>query len=144
VSENQEYRLPTDFEGPHCKLRNSKKQQNLSIWPKVATFRYAFFLFQFMARVRSTRAMNWSGKNKVPKLTVGTEEKRLVRWISLGNWIELESTPRSQAVRTLVYGPLNQPITAHLVPERHNKGKDCSSSELKRQRQRQFGVIQGK
>ena len=38
--------------------------------------------------------------------------------ISLGNWIELESTPRSQAVRALKYGPLNQPITAHLVPSR--------------------------
>ena len=59
VSENQEYRLLTEFEGPHCKLRNSKKQQNLSsIWPKVATFRYAFLLFQFMARVPSTRVMN--------------------------------------------------------------------------------------
>ena len=36
---------------------------------------------------------------------------------SLGNWIALESTPRSQAVRIL----LNQPITTHVVPERYNK-----------------------
>ena len=40
---------------------------------------------------------------------------------SLGNLIELESTPHSQADRTLEYGLLNQPITAHLVPERYNK-----------------------
>ena len=36
--------------------------------------------------------------------------------LSIGNWIELESTPRSQ------YGPLNQPITGNVVPERYNKG----------------------
>lgn len=40
---------------------------------------------------------------------------------SLGNLIELESTPHSQADHTLEYGLLNQPITAHLVPERYNK-----------------------
>jgi len=33
----------------------------------------------------------------------------------------VESTPHSQADRTLEYGLLNQPITAHLVPERYNK-----------------------
>ena len=33
----------------------------------------------------------------------------------------MESTTRSQAVRTLEQGPLNQPITAHFVPERFNK-----------------------
>ena len=41
--------------------------------------------------------------------------------ISLGNWIELQSTPQSQAVHTSEYGPLNQPITAHLVPKSYNK-----------------------
>ena len=42
--------------------------------------------------------------------------------ISLGNSIELESTPRSQAVRTSEYGRLNQPITEHVVvPERSNE-----------------------
>ena len=32
-------------------------------------------------------------------------------FISLGNKFELESTPRSQAVRTLEHGLLNQPIS---------------------------------
>ena len=42
--------------------------------------------------------------------------------ISLGNSIELESTPRSQAVRISEYGRLNQPITAHVVvPERSSE-----------------------
>ena len=41
--------------------------------------------------------------------------------VSLGNAIEREGTSRSQAVRTLEYGPLNHPITAHLVPEGCNK-----------------------
>ena len=41
--------------------------------------------------------------------------------ISSGNWIEMESTPRSQAIRTLEYGLLNQPITAHVLPKRYNK-----------------------
>lgn len=35
-----------------------------------------------------------------------------------GNWSEPESKPRSQAVPTLEYGPLNQPITAHIVSKR--------------------------
>ena len=44
--------------------------------------------------------------------------------ISLGNSIELESSPRSQAIRTSEYGRLNQPITAHVVvPERSNEYK---------------------
>ena len=42
-------------------------------------------------------------------------------FISLGNWTELQSTPQSQAVHTWEYGPLNQPITAQLVPESYNK-----------------------
>ena len=33
----------------------------------------------------------------------------------------MESTSRIQAVRTSEYGPLNQPITAHVVHERYNK-----------------------
>ena len=41
--------------------------------------------------------------------------------LSLGNSLALESTPRSQAVRTLEHGPLNQPITALVVPQRCNK-----------------------
>ena len=36
----------------------------------------------------------------------------------------MESTWRIQAVRTLEYGPLNQPITAHVVHERYNKKID--------------------
>ena len=40
--------------------------------------------------------------------------------LSLGNWIKLESTPQSQAVCIWEDRPLTQPITAHLVPERHN------------------------
>ena len=35
-----------------------------------------------------------------------------------GNWSEPESKPRSQAVRTLEYGPLHQPITAQIVSKR--------------------------
>ena len=35
--------------------------------------------------------------------------------VFLGNCIELESIPQGQAVRTKPYGPLNQPITAHLL-----------------------------
>ena len=33
--------------------------------------------------------------------------------------IEQDSTPENQAVHTLDYRPLNQPITAHMVPERY-------------------------
>ena len=36
---------------------------------------------------------------------------------SLGNWIALQSTPRSEAVRTLEYGLLIQPLTVHIVSE---------------------------
>ena len=36
----------------------------------------------------------------------------------------MESTWRTQAVCTLEYGPLNQPITAHVVHERYNKKID--------------------
>ena len=36
-------------------------------------------------------------------------------------WVELESTPGSQVVHTLEYGPLNQPIKGQIVPERYNK-----------------------
>lgn len=38
--------------------------------------------------------------------------------ISLANWIDLESTPQTQAVCSLEYRPLNQPTTQHIVPER--------------------------
>jgi len=38
----------------------------------------------------------------------------------LGNWIEPESTPQSQAVCTLHYGPLNQPVTVQVLPERYD------------------------
>ena len=40
--------------------------------------------------------------------------------VPLGNWIQLESTPQSQAVCTLECRPLNQPITLHLVPDKYN------------------------
>lgn len=39
---------------------------------------------------------------------------------SLGNLIELESTPQRQAVHTLEYRLLNEPITVHVVPERYD------------------------
>ena len=84
--------------------------------------RTAFFP-QFIARVQSTSVMNWSGKNKVPVRNSTDRENEVSKMfiISLGNWIKLESRPRSQAVRILGCGTLNQPITAHLVPERNNK-----------------------
>ena len=48
--------------------------------------------------------------------------------VSLGNLIELESTPQSQAVYALDFGP-NQLITVHVVPERydtkHHGGSFC-------------------
>lgn len=40
--------------------------------------------------------------------------------LSLGNCIELERTPPSQAVPTLEFGPLSQPITVHIVIMRNN------------------------
>ena len=39
--------------------------------------------------------------------------------VPLGNRIQLESTPQSQAV-SLECRPLNQPITLHLVPDKYN------------------------
>ena len=81
------------------------------------------FSLQFMARVRNMRAMSWRGKNKVPKLTVWPNKMRLVRYFikSLGNLIQLESTPWSQVVHTLEYRRLNEPIPAHLVVEGYDK-----------------------
>ena len=61
------------------------------------------------------------GKIKVPKLTDRENEVNKMIIISLGNWIEMESTQQSQAVCTLEYGPLNQAITAHVEPERYHK-----------------------
>lgn len=40
--------------------------------------------------------------------------------VSLGNLIELKSTPQSQAVNSSDYEPVNQPITVHIVLERCN------------------------
>lgn len=40
--------------------------------------------------------------------------------LSPGNCIELERAPPSQAVPTLQFGPLSQPITAHVVIMRNN------------------------
>ena len=80
----------------------------------------AFFPLQFMTQVWSTGAMNWSEK-KQGTVTYSVDQENEVSKmfiISLGKWMELESTPQSQAVPTLEYGPLNQPITAHLVPKR--------------------------
>ena len=58
-------------------------------------------------------------------VTSSTDQEKWVSKIfiiSLGNWIELERKPQSQAVYTLEYRPLlNHPTTAHLVPDRHNK-----------------------
>ena len=58
----------------------------------------------FMTRVRSTNRENEVGN---------------MASMSIGNWSELKSTPRSQGVRALEYEPLNQPITAHVFPERY-------------------------
>ena len=41
--------------------------------------------------------------------------------MSPGNWIELKSTQQSQAVHTLEYELLCQPIKVHIVAERYNK-----------------------
>ena len=63
-------------------------------------------------------------KKKQSAMTFSTEQENKVSKmfiISLGNSIEQESTLQSQAVCTLEYRPLNQPITAHIVPERYNK-----------------------
>lgn len=43
---------------------------------------------------------------------------------SPGNLIELESTPRSQEVWNLEYGPLILPITEHVVPDRDKMYKE--------------------
>lgn len=40
--------------------------------------------------------------------------------VSIGNLIELKSTPQSQAVNSSDYEPVNQPITVHTVLERCN------------------------
>lgn len=40
--------------------------------------------------------------------------------VSLGNLIELKSTPQSQAVNSSDYELVNQPITVHIVLERCN------------------------
>ena len=48
-----------------------------------------------------------------------TEKTRLVR--CLFYLLETELSWTEQVVRTLEYGPLNQPITALLVPERYDK-----------------------
>ena len=46
---------------------------------------------------------------------------RLVRCLLYLLEIKLNYTPQSQAVRTLKYIPLNQLITAHLIPERYDE-----------------------
>lgn len=70
--------------------------------------------------MRGTRAMNWTDKKQGAVTYSKKQENDFSRAFirPLRNWIELESTPRSQAVRTLQYRLLNQPITAHLVAER--------------------------
>ena len=52
----------------------------------------------------------------VTYITDQEKEVSKMFFITLGNSIELES-PWSQMVCTLEYGQLNQPSTAHLVPE---------------------------
>ena len=53
---------------------------------------------------------------------------------SLGNWIEWESTPQIQAVCTLEYGLLNQPIKVHVVPERYNNNNNNFNTIFTRER----------
>ena len=48
--------------------------------------------------------------------------------ISLGNWIELESTPQIQAVHTLEYGALNWPVIVHEPPEKYNNNSHFAES----------------
>ena len=82
---------------------------------------YVFFQLQFIAQARSTRAMNWSGKKRAKIYSTDRENEVSKMFItSVGNWVELESTSRTQGVRTLEYGPLNRPITAYVLPGRYN------------------------
>ena len=75
--------------------------------------------------------LKWKKQGAVTYGKDGESGVRKMFIISLGNWIELESTPQSQAVHTSEYGPLNQPITAHLVPESYNKRlKTLSEKEV--------------
>lgn len=62
-------------------------------------------------------------RKKQGAVTHSTDPKNEVNTmfiISLRNWIKLKSTPQGRVVHTLEYGPLNQPITLHVVPERYN------------------------
>lgn len=73
-----------------------------------------------MAR-KEARA-TWIEGEKTSAVTYNTNQEDEVKKMliaSLGNWIELQSTPRSQTVCTLEHGQLNQPITDPAVPERY-------------------------
>ena len=74
-----------------------------------------------MAWLQSTRAMNCSVK-KQGAVTYSMDQEhdvsKMIIIIISQKRIELESTPQCQAVCTLEYRLLNQPITAHILPER--------------------------
>ena len=65
--------------------------------------------------------LKWKKQSAITYGKDWENEDRKMFIISLGNWTELESRPQSQAVHTSEYRPLNQPITAQLVPESYNK-----------------------
>ena len=79
-----------------------------------------FFPLQFMAK-HEVHELKWKKQGAVSYSTDQENEVSKMFIIPLGHWIELANTPRSQVIRSLKYGPLNQPITAHVIPERYNE-----------------------
>ena len=62
--------------------------------------------------------LKWKKQGDVTQTADRENEVIKMFILFLGKCIELESSPRSQAVRTVECGSLSQPITAHVVPER--------------------------
>lgn len=72
-----------------------------------------FFHFNFWPKCEAREP--WIKEEKQVVEIYSTDRENEVRKMfntSLGNWIELKSTPRSLEVRALEYGLLNQPIKA--------------------------------
>ena len=103
------YLLLTEFEG--CTVCHGPPSFHFNLW-----------------WVPSMRALNWSGKKG--KTITNHNKKSKDFLVCFPAQVELESTPGSQAVHTLEYGLLNQPITAHLVLERSNKVCDRQSLHM--------------
>ena len=73
-----------------------------------------------MARVRSVRAIVEKKTGAITYSMAWENEVSKMFIRSLTNWTELESTPQIETVSTLEYRLLNQPVTAHVVPESPN------------------------